>query len=173
MLDPQGELTDFLVTPALGGRSRTAAAAAARASELLALQRFMEEHSPHLVFVGASSLACRELKERIYEVIKKIMEETPTAIPHETQVIDVLLVDEAVARVAETSRAAEELLQGRPPAVKRAVALGRGVLDPLALLASLCGAGREVLSLALHPLLPWVLDMSQPPEPAMQVGPRP
>lgn len=32
-------------------------------------------------------------------------------------------------------------------------------------------AGRRAGSLGLHPLLPWVLDMTQPPEPAMQVRP--
>ena len=35
------------------------------------------------------------------------------------------------------------------------VALGRGALDPLAVLAALCGSGREVLNLhPLQPLLP-------------------
>ncbi len=32
------------------------------------------------------------------------------------------------------------------------VALGRGALDPLAVLAALCGPGREVAALNLHPL---------------------
>lgn len=31
-------------------------------------------------------------------------------------------------------------------------------------------AGRRAGSLALHPLLPWVLDMTQPPEAAMKVN---
>jgi hypothetical protein len=34
--------------------------------------------------------------------------------------------------------------------VRRAVALGRMALDPLAVLASLCGRGGEALSLQLH-----------------------
>ena len=34
------------------------------------------------------------------------------------------------------------------------VALGRGALDPLAVLAALCGPGNEVLALNLHPLQP-------------------
>ncbi len=32
------------------------------------------------------------------------------------------------------------------------MALGRGALDPLAVLAALCGPGREVAALNLHPL---------------------
>ena len=38
------------------------------------------------------------------------------------------------------------------PIVRRAVALGRQALDPLALLSSLCGRGQEVLALTLHQL---------------------
>ena len=34
------------------------------------------------------------------------------------------------------------------------VALARGALDPLAVLAALCGPGREALALNLHPLQP-------------------
>lgn len=34
------------------------------------------------------------------------------------------------------------------------MALGRGALDPLAVLAALCGPGNEVLALNLHPLQP-------------------
>ena len=70
------------------------------------------------------------------------------------------MADEAVAAAWENSSAAREELAGSAPApiVRRAVALGRQMLDPLAVLASLCGggggvkAGREVLALSLHPL---------------------
>ena len=72
----------------------------------------------------------------------------------------VLMADESVAAAWENSAAAREELAGSAPApiIRRAVALGRQLLDPLAVLASLCGggggikAGREVLALALHPL---------------------
>lgn len=69
--------------------------------------------------------------------------------------LQILMADESVAAVWENSAAArDELLSATPaPIVRRGVALGRQLLDPLALLASLCGGGgKEVLALQLHPL---------------------
>lgn len=64
------------------------------------------------------------------------------------------MADESVAAAWENSAPAQEELAAATPApiVRRAVALGRQLLDPLAVLASLCGRGREVLALQLHPL---------------------
>jgi len=70
------------------------------------------------------------------------------------------MADESVAAAWENSAAARDELAASAPApiIRRAVALGRQLLDPLAVLASLCGggggvkAGKEVLALALHPL---------------------
>lgn len=68
--------------------------------------------------------------------------------------LPILMADESVAAAWENSAPArEELAASSPmPIVRRAVGLGRQLLDPLALLASLCGRSREVLSLQLHPL---------------------
>lgn len=67
--------------------------------------------------------------------------------------LQIMMVDEAVPAAWENSVAAqEELGAATAPIVRRAVGLGRQLLDPLALLASLCGSGREVLALPLHPL---------------------
>ena len=65
------------------------------------------------------------------------------------------MADESLAAAWEASAAArEELPAASTPIVRRAVALGRQLLDPLALLAALAapGGGREVLALQLHPL---------------------
>lgn len=68
--------------------------------------------------------------------------------------LPIRMVDESVAAAWENSAPAREELAASSPApiVRRAVGLGRQLLDPLALLASLCGRSREVLSLQLHPL---------------------
>jgi hypothetical protein len=67
--------------------------------------------------------------------------------------LQIMMADEAVAAAWESCAAAREELGGATaPIVRRAVALGRQLLDPLALLAALCGGGKEVLALPLHPL---------------------
>lgn len=81
----------------------------------------------------------------------------PPALPAElgTGDLQILMADESVAAAWENSAAARQELQTTAdvPIVRRAVALGRQLLDPLALLASLCsGGGREVLALQLHAL---------------------
>ena len=57
-----------------------------------------------------------------------------------------------IAQVWESSAAARREMPDQPPIVRRAVALGRGVLEPLAPLASLAGPSGDALALKLHPL---------------------
>ena len=61
-----------------------------------------------------------------------------------------LWAEEAVAALWANSAAAKAEFPEHGPLVRRAVALGRMALDPLAVLASLCGRGAEALSLRLH-----------------------
>lgn len=70
------------------------------------------------------------------------------------------MADESVAAAWENSVAGRDELAASTPApiVRRAVALGRQLLDPLAVLASICGGGREVLALPLHPLQGQLLE---------------
>jgi transcription elongation factor SPT6 len=58
--------------------------------------------------------------------------------------------DELIPLLYEKSKVSETQLVGQPEMVRRAVALGRGVQNPLASLAALCGPGREVGLLRLH-----------------------
>lgn len=68
----------------------------------------------------------------------------------ENKHIEVMWADEEVAALWANSAAAKSELPEHPPAVRKAVALGRMALDPLAVLASLCGREKEILSLRLH-----------------------
>eukprot|EP00798_Chlamydomonas_sp_ICE-L_P017810 gene17810-24188_t len=70
----------------------------------------------------------------------------------ETNHIEVLYADERLAALWENCRAAKDEFPEQPPHVRRAIALGRLHLDPLSILAQLCGAGREVLSIKLSEL---------------------
>ncbi len=53
--------------------------------------------------------------------------------------IDVQFLEENVAAVWADSAAAREEVGDQPPAVRKALALGRFLLEPLPVLASLCG----------------------------------
>lgn len=62
----------------------------------------------------------------------------------ETRAILCHPVDERLAAVWAKSRAAAAELPEHGPLVRRAVGLGRATLDPLSLLAALCGPDKEV-----------------------------
>lgn len=60
--------------------------------------------------------------------------------------VNVVYGDESLSRLYEKSEISSEQLQSRPGIVKRAVALGRYLQNPLAMTATLCGPGKEILS---------------------------
>ncbi len=53
-------------------------------------------------------------------------------------------MEERLAALWENSAAARNELREHAPLVRRAVGLGRAALDPLSLLAALCGPDKEV-----------------------------
>ncbi|EFN54675.1 hypothetical protein CHLNCDRAFT_58171 [Chlorella variabilis] len=164
MLDPQGNLVDFLYCPQFSGPipKRKALPGVVysmyddpkKGSDAQRIRSFILEHKPHAIVVGASSPEARTLYEDLGQIRESIMLEDPRfMIELGTGDLLIMMADEAVAAVWENSAAArDELAAGSAPVVRRAVALGRQLLDPLALLASVCGGGREVLALGLHPL---------------------
>ncbi|PWA39573.1 polyribonucleotide nucleotidyltransferase [Artemisia annua] len=66
--------------------------------------------------------------------------------------LNVVYGDESLPRLYEKSEISSEQLQSRPGIVKRVVALGRYLQNPLAMTATLCGPGKEILSWKLSPL---------------------
>ena len=66
--------------------------------------------------------------------------------------VQLMMADESMAALWENSAAGVEELASSAGIVRRAVALGRQLLDPLAVVASLCGPSREILAYGLHPL---------------------
>lgn len=67
----------------------------------------------------------------------------------ESRNIDVIHADERIAALWENCRAAQEEFPEQSTIVRRAIALGRLALDPLAVLAQLCGPRKEILSVKL------------------------
>ncbi|XP_023537141.1 transcription elongation factor SPT6 homolog isoform X2 [Cucurbita pepo subsp. pepo] len=152
MLDSAGEVLDVLYTGSLTIRSQNVNDQQRKKNDQERVLKFMTDHQPHVVVLGAVNLSCTRLKDDIYEIIFKMVEENPRDVGHEMDGLSIVYGDESLPRLYENSRISADQLQGQSGIVKRAVALGRYLQNPLAMVATLCGPGREILSWKLHPL---------------------
>lgn len=152
MLDSSGEVVDVLFTGCLTLRSQNVRDQQSKKNDQERLLKFMMDHQPHVVVLGAVNLSCTSLKDDIYEIIFKMVEEHPRDVGHEMDELSIVYGDESLPRLYENSRISSDQLPGQKGNVKRAVALGRYLQNPLAMVATLCGPGREILSWKLCPL---------------------
>ncbi|XP_050388044.1 transcription elongation factor SPT6 homolog [Argentina anserina] len=152
MLDASGEVLDVLYTGSLTLRSQNVGDQQRKKNDQERVLKFMTEHQPHVAVLGAANLSCFRLKEDIYEIIFKMVEENPRDVGHDMDGLTIVYGDESLARLYENSRISSDQLPAQSGIVKRAVALGRYLQNPLAMVATLCGPGREILSWKLNPL---------------------
>ena len=68
MLDSSGELVDVLYAGSISNRSQGVAETQRKKNDQQRVLKFMTDHQPHVVCVGASNYNCRQLKDDIYEV---------------------------------------------------------------------------------------------------------
>lgn len=163
MLDPSGNMVDFLHCPQLSGHIARQRARAGevydmfsdpkKAQDAARIRSFIEDHKPHVIVMGASNPEARVLEADLKAIRDQILLDNPNFfIDLGTGDIATQMCDEGIAALWSTSAAAAEELPASPDIVRAAVALGRQMLDPLAVLAALCGPSKEILSLHLHPL---------------------
>ncbi|MCL7047010.1 hypothetical protein MKW94_029482 [Papaver nudicaule] len=152
MLDSSGEVLDVLYAGSLGIRSQSADAQQWKKNDQQRVLKFITDHQPHVVVLGAVTLSCAKLKEDIFEIIFKMVEEYPREISQEIGELNVVYGDESLPRLYENSRISSDQLPNQPGIVRRAVALGRYLQNPLAMVATLCGPGKEILSWKLDSL---------------------
>ncbi|TKY62758.1 Transcription elongation factor SPT6 [Spatholobus suberectus] len=152
MLDSSGEVLDLLYTGSLTFRSQNVNDQQRKKNDQERVLKFMTDHQPHVVVLGAVNLSCTRLKEDIYEVIFKMVEENPRDVGHEMDGLSIVYGDESLSRLYENSRISSEQLPSQQGIVRRAVALGRYLQNPLAMVATLCGPRKEILSWKLSPL---------------------
>ncbi|KAF8715916.1 hypothetical protein HU200_026878 [Digitaria exilis] len=152
MLDSSGELVDVLYAGSISNRSQGVAEQQRKKNDQQRVLKFMTDHQPSVVCVGASNYNCRQLKDDIYEVIFRIVEDHPRDVNPQMENLAIVYGDESVPRLYENSRISSDQLPGQSGIVKRAVALGRYLQNPLAMIATLCGPGKEILSWKLHAL---------------------
>ncbi|OIW03224.1 hypothetical protein TanjilG_13018 [Lupinus angustifolius] len=152
MLDSSGEVLDVLYTGSLTLRSQNAGDQQRKKNDQERVLKFMTDHQPHVVVLGAVNLSCTRLKEDLYEVIFKMVEENPRDVGHEMDGLSVVYGDESLPRLYENSRISSEQLPSQQGIVRRAAALGRYLQNPLAMVATLCGPRKEILSWKLNSL---------------------
>ncbi|KAL8162313.1 hypothetical protein V2J09_013802 [Rumex salicifolius] len=152
MLDANGEIVDVLEAGSISFRSQNINDQQRKKNDQQRLLTFMAEHNPTVVILGAANMACSKLKEDIYEIVFKMVEENPRDVGHELAQMKIVYGDESLAHLYENSRVSSDQIPGHSGVVKRAVALGRYLQNPLAMVATLCGHAREILSWELSPL---------------------
>lgn len=163
MLDAVGNLVDLLQLGQLSGDFRRTTQRDGAGFDPLKdprKQRDMEriaaqikDHKPNVIIVAASARQSLLLVEDLEKVRDHMIDkhaELFTAGEFENGTIDVRFADDRIAQIWENSNAARSEFPEHNSAIRRAVALGRLHLDPLSLVASLCGAQRELLSLELY-----------------------
>ena len=158
MLDAEGELVDFLQCPNIAvraaGKSGSGAAVARQQVDMDRLLKFMIEHRPHVVVVAASSASgnnARLLKDAVSMVVGRVVEDHARAIPEEVDTIKVHFVDDVVPALAGQCVATRSEFLEHTNEVRRAVALGRYIRDPPAVISQLASGG-EARSMTLSPL---------------------
>ncbi|KAM7476827.1 hypothetical protein LguiB_024070 [Lonicera macranthoides] len=152
MLDSSGEVLDILSTGSLNIRVNNVVDEQRKRNDKQRLIKFMADYQPHVVVLGAANLYCTRLRDDIFEIIFKTLEENPRDVGEEMDSINIYYGDESLPRLYEHSRISSDQLPRQSGIVKRAVALGRFLQNPLTMVATLCGAEREIVSWKLNPL---------------------
>ncbi|XP_078444726.1 global transcription factor group B1 isoform X2 [Wolffia australiana] len=153
MLDAAGELLDVLYAGSINLKSSGNGDHPPRKKkDQEEVLKFMIDHQPHAVCVGAANMTCKTLKDEINEIIYRIVEHHPRDMAPGFDRTSPVFGDESLPRLFETSRESSEQLPKQPGIVRRAVGLGRYLQNPLAMVATLCGPGKEILSWKLCPL---------------------
>ncbi|XP_023644551.1 transcription elongation factor SPT6-like [Capsella rubella] len=151
MLDSFGELLDVLYADSISLPPKNADSRQCIKKDKDRLLKFMEDHKPGVVALGAANLSCARLKDNIFEVMFEMAGDF-TEVPNWIYDLSIVYVDESLPRIYQNSQISGEQLPHQSGIERRAVALGRYLQNPLAMVATLCGQGREILSWNLHSL---------------------
>ncbi|XP_047948242.1 transcription elongation factor SPT6 homolog [Salvia hispanica] len=152
MLDSSGEVLDVLHAGSISIHGQSGNEQQRKRNDQQRVRKFMMDHQPHIVVLGATNLSCTRLKDRIYEIMFKMVEDNPRDVGYEMDNLNVVFCDESLPHLYENSRISVDQLPSQEGIIRRAVGLGRHLQNPLAMVATLCGPGKEILSWKLNPL---------------------
>ncbi|KAG8391086.1 hypothetical protein BUALT_Bualt01G0151200 [Buddleja alternifolia] len=131
MLDSSGEILDVLHAGSLNLHGQSDNEQERTKMDQQQVENFMEDHRPHVLVVGAANMSCVQLNLDIFPIILKMSEGREVYL-------DCVYGDESL-----------------PLCMKIPASLLNNFLlkkNPLAMVATLCGQGREILSWKLTPL---------------------
>ena len=163
ILDPSGNMVDYLHCPQLSGnipRPRKTGDTKPykiiddpkKGKDVRAIVDFIAAHQPHSIVIGVSHYESIKLYEDMEAIFEHILLDDVRVLTSNETSVSIVPSQETVAALWENSEAAKQEMPVAAPVVRRAVALARQALEPLAVLCSLCGPSREILSLQLNPL---------------------
>lgn len=101
MLDSSGEVLDILYAGSLSLRGQNVNDEQRKKNDQQRLLKFMMDHQPHVVVLGAVNLSCTRLKEDIYEIIFKMVEDNPRDVGHEMDNLNIIYGDETLPHLYE------------------------------------------------------------------------
>ncbi|PPR93639.1 hypothetical protein GOBAR_AA27036 [Gossypium barbadense] len=140
MLDSSGVLLDTLEARSFSLRSQTVDDKQRKKNDRQRVLKIMKTNA-----------SCVRLRDDVKEIISKL-EENLRDLGQATGGISVVFGDESLPQLYEHSEISSDQLPEQPGIVKRAVALGRYLQNPLAMVATLCGANKEIVSWKLSSL---------------------
>lgn len=137
MLDSYGEVLDVLYAGSISTRSQNPEDQQRKKNDQQRVLKFMIDHQPHVVVLGAVNLSCFRLKEDMYnvkaklthplfflndqkillillfchQIIFKMVEDNPREVGQEMDDIKVVFADETLPHLYESSRISSEQLQ--------------------------------------------------------------
>ncbi|XP_047166736.1 transcription elongation factor SPT6-like [Vigna umbellata] len=153
MLDSGGELVDVMHARSLTLRSQQIIDQQSRKNDQQCILRFLTTYQPDVIVIGASNASCLKLREDINEIISMISEHNFRNFNQGTNVLPTVVLGETVLpRLYEDSEISTRQLPRQDGIVRRAVALGRYLLNPLAMVATLCGEENEIVCWKVTPL---------------------
>ncbi|KAJ9129237.1 hypothetical protein P3X46_033967 [Hevea brasiliensis] len=151
MLNSSGQLLDVLETRSLSLRSQDVIDQQRKKYDQQRVFKFILNHRPNVIVLGAANVCCTWLKDDIEEIILQV-EENTTDIGQMIDKINIVYGDESFAQLYENSKISSSQLPGQQGIVRRAVALGRYLQNPLAMIATLCGPQKDIVSWKLNSL---------------------
>ncbi|KAG0613972.1 hypothetical protein M758_6G142000 [Ceratodon purpureus] len=152
MLDVDGEILNIMHTGYLNIKAVSLEQKQRKESDQGRLMQLLLDYKPHFIVLGAARVQCRYLSQEISDVLFKFAEEHAGDSSEGSDSTTLVYGDEFIPSLFEASSISQKQLPGKQGDVRRAVALGRFLQNPVAMVASLCGPSKEVLSIKFHPL---------------------
>ncbi|RWS30565.1 Transcription elongation factor SPT6-like protein, partial [Leptotrombidium deliense] len=153
LIDGDGEVTDHLRLPYFMFKRFQYASPQEkemREKDKDKLKRFILAKKPHVICIGAESMAARNVVEDVMSVIQDLIEtEQFPSIPVE-------LVDDELSSVYMNSKRAVAEFPEYPALLRQAISLARRMFDPLIEFSQLCTADEEILCIKYHSLQSYV-----------------